>query len=279
MLENLTSGSVKAAMKEAGAASADLWMCPIGDIRIIDGFNVRSENAEYADHIEYLTESILANGFYRDKPLSGYVAREDGKNVIKVVDGHSRLKAAFKAIERGAEISVLPVVTKPAGTNPEDLLVGLVVSNSGKPLSPIEKAAVCKRLIGFGMDEKTIAKRLGMTTGYVFDLLTLIGSPRELRKLVESGSISAANATRTVKKHGEKATAVIVQSLDTAKAAGKTKVTKAALSPKKDLFAEGVAFINLDCQYRNPLDAMCDLLAHLTGRSAEEVQKATRKAA
>ena len=275
MLENLTSGSVKTAMKDAGAKSADLWMVPIGDIREAAGFNVRTENADRVARIAEIGESILANGFMRDKPLAAYVAREDGRDILYVVDGYTRLAGAKYAIERGAEIDVLPVITKPAGTQLEDLTIGLIVSNSGTPLTPIEKAAVCKRLVDMGMDEKVIAKRLGMTVGYVRDLLLLIAAPKAVRKLVEAGNVSAANATSTVKKHGEKAATVLEAGLSVAAAAGKTKLTKAALVPKVDILAKGMKYIK---QYSGGHDMMA-LLSHLTGVSIERLKEQMKEAA
>lgn len=274
-LENLTSGSIKTAMKDAGAKSADLWMVPISDIREADGFNVRTENADRVARIAEIGEYILANGFMRDKPLSGFVAREDGRDIIYVVDGYTRLAGAHYAIERGAEIDVLPVITKPAGTNIEDLTVGLVVSNSGTPLTPIEKAAVCKRLVGYGMEEKVIAKRLGMTVGYVRDLLTLIAAPRDVRKLVEVGSVSASNATHAIKKHGEKAAAVINTGLDAAKAVGKNKATKATLAPKVDLLSKGIVYI----KSVGGGQSLISMLAHLTDMDAGTIIDRMKEAA
>lgn len=274
-LENITSGSIKTAMKDAGAKSADLWMVPIADIREADGFNVRTENEDRVARIAEIGESILANGFMRDKPLSGFVAREDGRDIIYVVDGYTRLAGAYYAIERGAEIDVLPVITKPAGTNIEDLTVGLVVSNSGTPLTPIEKAAVCKRLVSYGMEEKVIAKRLGMTVGYVRDLLMLIAAPRDVRKLVEVGSVSASNATHAIRKHGEKAAAVINTGLDAAKAAGKNKATKATLAPKVDLLGKGMAYI----KSAGGGHSLIAMLAHLTDVDAGTIIDRMKEAA
>ena len=192
-LDNITAGPVKATMKDAGASSSDLWNVPVAAIRIMEGFNVRVHNTDYAAHICEIGESILANGFMKDKPLSGFVANEGGQNIIYVTDGHSRLEAVAYANERGAQITTVPVVTKPAGTGIEDLTIGLVTSNSGKPLTPIEKAAVVKRLVGYGMEEAVIAKRLGFTVGYVGDLLKLIAAPKKIRAMVESGEVSASN--------------------------------------------------------------------------------------
>jgi len=273
-LETLTAGPVKAAMKEAGASSSDLWQVPIGQVRVLEGFNVRVHNADYAIHICEIGESILANGYMKDKPLSGFVAREGDENVIYVTDGHSRLEAIGYANERGAKIETVPVVTKPAGTGIEDLTIGLVTSNSGRPLTPIEKAAVCKRLVGYGMEEAVIAKRLGFTVGYVGDLLKLIAAPKKIRAMVESGQVSASNATDAIKKHGNKAADVLGEKLDAAKAVGKAKITKTTIKPKRDLLSDGVKWIKTDAGRNEEIDsALIEFLAYLTGNKPAEVRK------
>ena len=221
----LSAGNVKDAMKAAGAGSGDLWKVPVADIHVMPGFNVRLDNEETNTHIEGLAASILANGFYTDKPLAGYVASESGKDVIYISDGHCRLAAAKLAIERGAEIKLLPVVVSPRGTSQEDLLVRLVTTNSGRPLTPMETAEVCKRLIGYGLTEAEIAKRLSFTPKYVADLLALIAAPVAVRQAVSDGQVSATTAIKAVKEHGGEAGAVIGDAVATAKAAGKTRAT------------------------------------------------------
>lgn len=273
-LDNITAGPVKATMKDAGASSSDLWNVPVAAIRIMEGFNVRVHNTDYAAHICEIGESILANGFMKDKPLSGFVANEGGQNIIYVTDGHSRLEAVAYANERGAQITTVPVVTKPAGTGIEDLTIGLVTSNSGKPLTPIEKAAVVKRLVGYGMEEAVIAKRLGFTVGYVGDLLKLIAAPKKIRAMVESGEVSASNATDAIKKHGSKAADVLTEKLDAAKAAGKAKITKTTIKPKRDLLADGVKWIRGgEDRYSETDQALIELLSYLTGTNAKDIAK------
>lgn len=269
-IENITSGSVKAGMKAVGASSGDLWMVPIESIKVIDSFNVRTQNAEYGHHIIDLTKSIFENGFWRDKPLSGFVAKEDGEDVIYVVDGHSRLQAAKDAIKMGAPITHLPMVTKPAGTSEEDLIVGLVVSNSGKPLTPLEKASVCKKLTDHhGMEAAEIGRRLNFSTQYVSELLKLVSAPKKIRTMVESGQISAANAVAAVEKHGNKAADFIEEKLTVAKAAGKTKVTQASLAPKKNKVLEaGLDYI----EETEGAGTLIGLLAHITKVSVEEIE-------
>lgn len=269
-LDNIVPGAIKAAMKEAGASSLDLWMVPRDQIRVLPGFNVRTRNAAYEAHIKSIGESILANGYYKDKPLAGYVAREDGANVIYLTDGHSRLEGVDYAIAKGAEIESLPVVTKPNGTSLEDLTVGLVVSNSGKQLEPIELAEVCKRLVGFGWDEAKIASKLGFTKPYIIDLLNLLAAPKAVRSMVESGTVSAANAVETLKKHGEKAAEVLKSAQEKAAESGKAKVTKKELKPKRDVVSEGVEFIR---KLGDPISQpICiELLALVTGKDAKEI--------
>lgn len=234
VIDNLVPGSVKAAMKEVGASSSDLWMVPYSNIRTIPGFNVRVRNAEYEAHVKSIKDSIKANGFYRDKPLEGYVAKEDGENVIYITGGHTRHEAAGLAIEEGAPIEALPVIVKPAGTSQEDLTVALVTGNSGRPLTPIETAIVIKRLVGFGLDEKTIARRLGYGKKYVEDLLSLLSAPAAVRKMVEQGKVSATLAISELKKDPKEAAKKLTEAAKVVEASGKTKVTKKSLSGVSD---------------------------------------------
>lgn len=275
-IENLSAGNVKAAMSAVGAGRSDMWTVPVAQIKVLDGFNVRVHNAEYKARIEEIAKSILANGFLKDKPLTGYVAKEDGQQVIYVTDGHTRLEAVKLAIGYGAEIESLPVITKPAGTSIEDLTVALVTSNNGRPLAPIEMGAVVKRLAGYGMAEEVIAKRIGVTTGYIKDLLLLMGAPKAIRKAVEDGKISAANAVAQMKKHGDKAADVIGSAIEEAEEAGETKVSKKSFAKKekaakRDLLAEGIEWIaNRD---ERSVKGFVEMLAFLTGATVEDINE------
>lgn len=222
---DLVAGNLKAAMKLVGASSAEVWNVKPQDIHIIDGFNGRVDTPEYRAHVESIAESIMANGFYRDKPLAGFVANKDGVPTIYVTDGHTRLAAALIAIARGAQLETLPVVTKPRGTTMEDLTVALITSNSGKSFTPYETGMICKRLIDFGMTEKVIAQRLSLTMAYVIDLLALVAAPKAIRDMVTNGQVSATAAIKEITTHGSKAVARLTDGLDRAKKAGKTKVT------------------------------------------------------
>lgn len=220
----LIAGNVKGAM--AGVASRDLWQVPIEKINVIEGFNVRTDGAEHKEHVAGIADSIVANGYKQSKPLEGYVALKGSTQTIYLTDGHCRLEAVHIAIERGAEIKTLPVVVTPKGTSIEDLTVGLVTNNSGKPLSQYEIGLVCKRLIGFGWDEKQIGRRLAMNVQRVGDLLNLVAAPAQVRKLVINGTVSATQAIDTIKRHGDKAAEKLEAGAQKAKVKGKKKATR-----------------------------------------------------
>lgn len=221
----LVSGSVKAAMKEHGAGSSDLWKVPVDAIKVLEGFNVRVKDASYHAHVREIADSIKANGFYVDEPLGGYCANEDGQQVIYAHAGHVRLEAARLAISEGALIERLPMIMAPAGTSLEDLVVALVQTNAGHPLTPYETAIVCKRLKGYGWDNAQISTRLSFTTQYVEGLLEIMGAPLVVRQMIQDGRVAFAVALDALRKHGSGAVAHLQTAETIAKAAGKTKVT------------------------------------------------------
>lgn len=256
----LVRGNVKAAMKDAAVGSSENWQVRLDQLRFIDNFNPRVHNADYDAHVDFLAKSMAENGFFPDKPIAGFVAKEGDKQIVYVTDGHSRTLAARRAVEvYGAEIESLPVVIKPAGTNMQDLLVSTVVSNQGRELSPYEKAIVIKRLVDMGVEEKVIAKRLGITGQYIADLLTLVGAPVAVRNMVANGQVAANVAVESVKKHGTGAAEKLKSGLDRAKAAGKTKVTRkhmgASLKVKGVIWKEaGIGETTITIRLSNPLD-------------------------
>lgn len=290
----LTPGAVKSAM--AGCKSSDLWKVPRNKIRIMPGFNVRVRNDEFTEQVRLIADSIKANGYMADKPIAGFVARENDENIVYVIDGHTRLEAVDLANAEGAEITDVPVVTKPAGTSMEDLTVALVISNDGRHLTPYETALVCKRLIGYGMDEAEIARRIGKTRAYITNLLLLVSAPRAVTTMVQNGQVSATLAVETVKAHGKDAGDVLHEGLKHAESKGKNKVTgkhlakpkgnapTATLEPARPqqhematmLVAENNPILSKGLSWikaHDPQGVACvRLLAHLTDVDIEEIE-------
>ena len=205
----MTQGGAKAAIAQASAKSRDLWMVPIDQIRANPAFNVRVHDADYEAHIESIAESIIENGFYQNFPLSGFAAKEGDETHIVLVGGFTRYEAAKRAIKRGATLEGLPVVLKPPGTSMIDLHFALVNDNTGSPLKPYERAVVAKRLIGYGSDVATIARRMNVTEKYVNDLLFLTGLPQPVQQMVATGQFAASYVIGVAREHGGATTAVL----------------------------------------------------------------------
>ena len=224
--KTIVASNIKVAMKGVDAKSRDLYFVPIDCLKIMADFNVRAKNDTYFASVREIADSIKANGFYAHKPFAVIVMKENGSDILAVYDGHTRFDGLMLAISEGASIERVPVVCAPSGTTLEDITVGLVTNNSGRQLDPMGIAVVCKRLVGYGLDNTEIAKRLAFTPGYVGSMLTLIGAPKQIRDMVIDGKVSASLAIITLRDHGEQAIQVLDAGFVQAVEAGKTKVTQ-----------------------------------------------------
>ena len=61
-IENLTAGNIKAAMKEVGAVSADLWQVKPDRLRVLPDFNARDRTEAYEARVRWIANSIKENG-------------------------------------------------------------------------------------------------------------------------------------------------------------------------------------------------------------------------
>lgn len=221
-------GGIKEAM--TGVKSRDLWMLAAADIpslNVMEGLNVRVKDAALDAHVRSLANSMKSIGFKASRPLEVVVLEEDGKLRITVTDGHCRLAAVRLAIAEGAAIKAIPLVTLPSkGTNLPDLVAGLVLSNTGKELTPFEKSLVCKRLLNYGWSEAQIAQRLDYSVANVNLLLDLASAPLSIVTMVQKGEVSANFAVETMRKHRGEALKVLQEGLAVAKSVGKKSVTK-----------------------------------------------------
>ncbi len=226
-------GSSKAVMAAVGAKSRDLYQVPLKDIYVEPGLNPRTHDQMYFDNLEVLATDIFNNGFYQDKPLAGYIAKKEGRDVIVLVDGHRRYAAAQIAVTKGAQIEALPVVLKDKSIGMEGLTLALLHSNEGQPFTTYEKAVIAKRLKAFGWENGRIAIEMRCTAAFVGQLLDLAGAPQAIQQMVQAGHLAATEAQRLVKEHGEDATAVASEALVRAKAAGRNKITAKDITPKE----------------------------------------------
>ncbi len=228
----LNPGSIKGAMKEAGAGSSDLWKVPVGALRLIPGFNVRVKNERYQKRIRWLADSMKSEGFYQHEPFAGFVGNEDGVNVIFYFGGHTRREALDLANSEGAGIETVPVIISQKDLTVEKMNVALINGNEGNPLQAYEAGIVCRRLLKGGLSIEGIAARTGYSTEWVNNLLLLMDAPDGLRAMVADEAVAATLAIDMIKKHGDKALEKLSEALDRKTAAGSAaRVTAKDVDP------------------------------------------------
>lgn len=242
----ITPGVLKDAMKSAGASSGDLWKLPFYQLRIIDGFNLRVRTPQYQAKIEEYAELLANEGWLPHEPMKGLVQQDaDGKNVVFIFDGHTRLlalplanaKRAARGLPQIVDVTVIAIPSKKEKSKEPisiaDLTVAMIQANMSNPHTAYELALACKRLADARVPNSDIAKRLSLSTEWVKSLLMLMAAPQELRERVAAEALTVTLAVQLLKEHGSTEAAEMVEEAAAEKeAAGKpVKLTRKNIKP------------------------------------------------
>ena len=211
----------KQTVKALAVGRSDTFKLKPSDIFVVPGFNTRIMDDETREHVAQLKEMIRENGVL--EPLT--VAYNEAEDRTELRHGHCRLMAVNELIAEGAEIKWLPAQTERRRASETDAIVEIVLRNDGKPLRPIERAAVYKRLSNFGWTDAAIAKKVGRSAAHVSQMLQLLAAPETVQQAVRSGEVSASLASQTIREHGSDAPAVIEEAVQSAKREGKKRAT------------------------------------------------------
>lgn len=140
--------------------------------------------------IAELAKSLKASGIIQ--PL--VVRKDPGKpGQYQIVAGERRWRAAQRA-----GIHEAPVVVRDL-TDAEVMQLALVENIQRTNLNPIEEGAALKRLMDeFGHTQEELSSALGKSRSHVANLLRLLGLPGEVRRMVESGQLTAGHARALV---------------------------------------------------------------------------------
>lgn len=207
-------------VQDLAKSRKDLYMIDPADLHEEPGWNVRNDTDDLKMHIRTLADSIKEIGV--KESLTCYV---QGEKLI-VTNGHCRLEAVMLAISEGADIKTVPVRIEDKHDNEADRTLSLITRNEGLPLSPIEKAAVVKRLLGYGWNRQEITKKAGFSGSYFSFLCSLSALDPSIQAQIARGEISADSALKAVQSMGpELGKAAIGDVVDKAKSKGKTKAT------------------------------------------------------
>lgn len=206
----------------------DGFKAKLADILIVDGFNIRNEDDELREHIAGIAGAIAAG--LPIPPVEVWVNPESGD--MELVDGHCRVAAYRMYAETATGFDGWISVTKFEGT-PAQRKARTVNSNSQLKLKPIELARAYASLRDdHGMSRLEIAQEVGRSPAHVDQLLLLASAKPEVTAAVEAGQISATEAVKLVRDHGQDAPAELERRKEVAKESGKDKVTAKA-APKK----------------------------------------------
>lgn len=241
---------------------------PLENMAVLPGFNTRVKDADYNERVAGIAESIVANGFFDDKPFA--VTMIPGDNTVYIYDGEHRFDAAKQAILDGAEFpDGLPVAWAKDGATVKDLTIHLAHGNAGERLNMVELAAVVRRLQSLDMSKDEIATALGRTTRHVDNLFVLAAANQTVKKAVASGQIAGAEAVKLLRKDPKTAAAKITEAVKKAAEKGKAKATPKSMAPQPT----GPKMKSIPVEQSMPEgEAMGEVLKALAKKIREHVQ-------
>lgn len=207
-------------LKDRAIGRKDLFTLDPDKIVVDPSWNVRVRNEALDDHIKELAVSIADLGV--QQPITVYT--KGGKEYL--TDGFCRLAAVKLARAAGADIKGIPARVEERSSNEADYVLSMFTRNSGKPLLFIEQAHVVKRLMGFGWDKKTIAKKTGKSITHIDNCELAMGSHPDIVKALQCGLVSARLALETIRSKGDAAHIHIAEHIHKAKESGKKKASK-----------------------------------------------------
>lgn len=167
-------------------------------IQIEPGFNLRgmfTENYwEQPDTLAHIDQFAKA---YRNGDFVPPIVVKVIDGVPFVRDGEHRLRALQKIIAEGVPFTRVEVVES-SGDELAQAKTNFN-ANNGKQWSAVERAVHYGRFKAYGMTVEEIAHEVGKTAQHVYQLLTILEMPLELKRRIQEGSISASAAINLFK--------------------------------------------------------------------------------
>ena len=239
----------------------------LDNLAVLPGFNTRVKDADYAERVAGVAESIAAHGFFDDKPFAVVMLENDP--TIYIYDGEHRFDAAKQALLDGAEFpDGLPIAWAKDGATVKDLTIHLAHGNNGERLNMVELASVVRRMQGLDMDKGEIAAALGRTTRHVDNLFVLAAAPAAVKKAVANNQIAGAEAVKLLRKDSTTAAAKVAEAVQAAEDKGKAKATPKTM---RETNPTPMKTIKVDLSMPEG-DAMGDVLKAMAKNIREQVK-------
>lgn len=222
-LNNIASDKLNQAAKRGDAIRVH-----ISAIKIIDGFNVRIDDDELREHVASIAGALSVG--LPIPPIEVWVNPESGD--IELVDGHCRFHAFEQYAETATDFDGYISAVKFDGT-PGQSRMRIASSNKQLKLKPVElgRLYIDARDID-GLSRQEIAAEAGMSLAHVDQMILLATAKPEVIAAIDAGKISATEAVKLTREHGDGALVELERRQEVAKAAGKERVTAKAAAPK-----------------------------------------------
>ncbi|WP_119460550.1 ParB/RepB/Spo0J family partition protein [Rhodospirillaceae bacterium SYSU D60014] len=138
------------------------------------------------EHLKALADSIRQNGILQPLLVRRHPTMP---NAFEIVAGERRWRAA-----QLAQLHEVPVVIREL-TDSDALELALVENVQRQDLTPLEEAEGYRRLMDeFQHTQEDLARRVGKSRSHIANSLRLLNLPGPVKKLVESGELTAGHA-------------------------------------------------------------------------------------
>lgn len=213
-------GEASSSDRTAPAVTADekFRICPATDIS-----PNKSQPRKYFDEaaLNELADSIREKGIIEPlvvrRALEGY----------ELIAGERRWRAA-----RIAGLNELPVVVVEAGDE-ESLELAIIENIQREGLNPVEEAESYRSLMGFGLSQEEVAKKVGKDRATVANYLRLLKLPHEVREEIIKGNITMGHARALLSLESHSAQAELCRQIIT-KGLSVRETEALSSAPKKE---------------------------------------------
>lgn len=224
-----TLNNIASDKNNQAAKRGDSIRVNIRNIKIVDGFNVRTQDDDLREHIASLLGALVAN--HPVPAIEVWVNPETGD--IELVDGHCRFAAYLQYADIEPEFDNYISAVKFEGT-PFQRKMRIASSNKQLKLKGVELGLLyIDARDNEGASRQEIAAEAGMSLAHVDQMIKLAekGTP-EIHQAVADGKISTTDAVKLVREFGDGAPKELERRIEVAAEQGKAKVTAKVVAPK-----------------------------------------------
>lgn len=223
-LNNIASDKANEAAKRGDAIRVN-----IKHIKVVDGFNERTQDDELREHIASIVAAMAAG--LPIPAIEVWVNPENGD--IELVDGHQRYAGAMEYSRIDPEFDNYIDAVKFNGT-PFQRKMRIASSNKQLKLKPVELGRIYLHARDvLGATRQEIAAEAGMSLAHVDQMILLASKgTEEVHQAVADGKISSTDAVKLVREFGTEAPKELERRIEVAAEQGKAKVTAKVVAPK-----------------------------------------------